>query len=87
MQCTPLKLYSGEKTAVIPRQMIALELAAGVVVSLLALGAYERLGTSAKQQFELSEVLEPYLALKAFVRLLISITLLNHLCAQHSFVG
>ena len=34
-------------------------------------------------QLELSDVLEPYLAL---IRLLISITL-SHLCAQHSFVG
>ena len=42
---------------------------------------YKRLGTSGKQQFKLSEALESYLALKAFLRLLISITFLNHLCS------
>ena len=36
IQCTPLRLYSRENTAVIPRKMIAFELAAEVVTSLVA---------------------------------------------------
>ena len=48
---------------------------------------YERLRTRAKQQLELSVVLEPHLALKAYYKFLISSTLFSHLCAQHTFVG
>ena len=55
-----------------------------VVVSLVAL---REITYEAKPQLELNDVLEPFLALKAFLRLIIGNTLLNHLCAQHSLVG
>ena len=81
IQSTPLRLYSRENTVVIPRKMIAFKLAAEVVTSLVA---PTHLSTSTNS---IIEVLEWYLTLTAFFKLLINIILLTHICSQHSFVG
>ena len=81
IQCNPLRLYSKENTAVIPRKMIAFELAAEVVTFLVAPTHY------AQARNSIIEVLEWFLTLNALFKLLINIALLTHLCSQHSFLG